>query len=757
MWWKWFPWKFILKYVAQTQGFLDPILLLSRFNQFAQPSEVWAPVELMRAGAVFHARGLINSQVIQHNLDWVWPYWAERQFDPADRSFVPRAFSLTHINLTHRNWTAVGIPGLTATPLVDSRGLLMPFFDSWSIDAWVVLHNHTSLIPSRSLKAMQSLEFDENLQVLTECTDNDISLKTITQVLVHNGLPYCQYEVSCRIPSNGYLVVALRPYNPEGISFVHQIALLHSQMGWRTDKNRFIFFDKKPDYYRFSDYKHGDVFHWIHSATPAHNKQVTCNVGMATAMVAFECTPQTPGEVRIKIPLECENKKCTVNFPDFVSKIWVDNLSGSTQCILPYKQFDNLYNIALRTLIIHSPCESFAGPYTYKRFWFRDAAFIIKALLCAGLSSRAQSIISTFFSRQTADGYFLSQDGEWDSTGQALWAMNQFRKVSDLSYQKEWMDPIERASDWIIKKRRRKCGNPLVEGLFPPGFSAEHLGPNDYYYWDNFWGIAGLQAAIEINTKWGNIEKVKMLLAQIEDWLKSIDKSLQMAAGSMRRPIMPASPSRRPDSGSVGSLAAGYPLELWDATDERLMMTASYLYNNCCIDNAFYHNISHSGINPYLTLHIAEVFLRASDMRFVDLLEAIHKLASPTGQWPEAIHPQLRTGCMGDGQHVWAASEWIIMIRNCFVREEGKRLVLCQGIYDKLITSGEICSIGYTPTSFGPVKCSIQLRGEKVHIEWDGKWFDTIPETIIKIPGAEPFSPKKGQTQCDLFWPGKVP
>lgn len=57
-----------------------------------------------------HARGLLNSQAIQYNLDWIWPFWVNRQFDPRDESFVPRAFSLTHINLTHRNWTSVGLP-----------------------------------------------------------------------------------------------------------------------------------------------------------------------------------------------------------------------------------------------------------------------------------------------------------------------------------------------------------------------------------------------------------------------------------------------------------------------------------------------------------------------------------------------------------------------------------------------------------------------------------------------------------------------
>ena len=66
MWWmKWLPWRFLIRRVAQAQGFLDPVALLARLHRFAQRSEVGEPIELLRAGVVFHARGLINSRVIQ--------------------------------------------------------------------------------------------------------------------------------------------------------------------------------------------------------------------------------------------------------------------------------------------------------------------------------------------------------------------------------------------------------------------------------------------------------------------------------------------------------------------------------------------------------------------------------------------------------------------------------------------------------------------------------------------------------------------
>src|SRR5262249_39707853 len=142
-------WKFWIKRLARSHGFLDPLNLLARLNRFAQPSEVLAPTELLRATALLHARGLINSQAIQHNLDWVWPYWVVRQFDPSSDSFVPRAFSLTHMNLTHRNWTAVGFPLFEELPLVDPRGLVSPLWDGWSLDAWLIPDDGKPIFPSR--------------------------------------------------------------------------------------------------------------------------------------------------------------------------------------------------------------------------------------------------------------------------------------------------------------------------------------------------------------------------------------------------------------------------------------------------------------------------------------------------------------------------------------------------------------------------------------------------------------------------------
>ena len=153
----------------------------------------------------------------------------------------------------------------------------------------------------------------------------------------------------------------------------------------------------------------------------------------------------------------------------------------------------------------------------------------------------------------------------------------------------------------------------------------------------------------------------------------------------MHQLAVPSSPYRRLDSACVGVLAAGYPLHLWPAGDERILATANYLYTNCLFDNCLFHAISHSGINAYLSLHLAQIFLRAGDKRFYNVMKAVADLATPTGQWPEAIHPCTRGGCMGDGQHVWASAEWLLILRYSFVFEEESdgQLVLTSAEYSR--------------------------------------------------------------------------
>jgi hypothetical protein len=271
----------------------------------------------------------------------------------------------------------------------------------------------------------------------------------------------------------------------------------------------------------------------------------------------------------------------------------------------------------------------------------------------------------------------------------------------------------------------------------PAGFSAEHLGLNDVYYCDDFWGVAGLKAAAFLCTAYNDNDEASLFERESNALLESVNQSLKKLEFCLKRVAIPASPYRRLDSGAIGSLVASYPLRIFPQEDPMILVTADFLMKNCLIDGGFFHDMTHSGINPYLTLHLAQVLLRAGDPGYFGLMQAVAKLASPTGQWPESVHPRTGGGCMGDGQHVWAAAEWVMMIRNCFVREEDGRLILCSGIPRDWLTKNQIISFGPAPTSFGGIDISIKPEGQNIFIEWHGQWFTKEPPIDIQLPGFE--------------------
>lgn len=729
------PVRFLITRAARAYGFLDPLNLVAKIRGFAQPSEFAEPIELLRAGMLFHARGLVNTKAIQNNLDWVWPFWVERQFNPADESFIPRAFSFSHINLTHRNWTAVGLPDVPYYPIVDPRGLVTPLYDGWSLDFWILPEQGAPLLPARAAEFSQRLALEENLRVRSRAEWPQAALESEVTLCIQNHEPHCCVLLRVDRVKAGYLAVSLRPYNPEGISFVERIALNSDDGGWLVNGRHSVLFDRVPNRVALSMYKEGDAAQRLHE--PPAGRSVSCQVGMATAVALFDLASlhETPLEIRTPIYDELSPKKrATIS----VMPSWPDAMAPFARLQVADVRAQELFDLAVANLVLHSPDEVYPGPYTYKRFWFRDAAFILHAILALGGVERTRKVLRHFAPRQRHDGYFLSQEGEWDSNGEAIWMYFRFAQLTGESLPDEWLASIEKGARWIMRKRLPRGSGLPEAGLLPAGFSAEHLGPNDFYYWDDFWGVAGLRAGAELLRDRAP-KLAEECRAVADEFLDTIEQSFPRGPHRRFPGAIPASPKRRMDSGAIGSIVADYPLQLFAPGDARILKTADYLRDHSSFDGGFFQNMIHSGINAYLTLHLAQVRLRAGDFEAAwRLLDKVAELASPTGQWPEAIHPRTLGGCMGDGEHMWAAAEWTLMIRNCFVREEGEALIVGSGVKPDWWRRGG-ASFGPTLTPYGPVTITVAAtEGGSARVKVDGVWRGRPPRIEVRLPGFSP-------------------
>lgn len=723
----WLPWRWLIRALARAHGLLDPLAVLARLDNLAQPSEVAAPIELLRAGIALHARGSINGKVIQQNLDWNWPFWIRQQFDPRSPAFLPRGFSFSQVNLTHRNWTAVGRPGCEAMPIIDPRGLVTPLFDGWSLDAWLLPENEPPLYPARQPQADQKLLLDqEELTLQTVLQRDETQLTSEVCVLLDGDNACCRIAYQAQHPRPGQFVLSLRPFNPEGAGLVERIALHGDRQGWDVDRKPSVRFTHPADRHAVSNYPRGDVAIGLDQRDEASSCQ--CNVGLASAAAVFDMQAGEPFRIEATVDLSADTTVKRL-LPRGRSPSWPDALNPAARLDVPDRTVQYLYDSALRSLILFTPEDVYPGPYTYKRFWFRDAAMVLHALLAANLSGPAEHCIQTFPSRQTVAGYFHSQSGEWDSNGQVLWLLGRYCELTGISLDSSWSSPLKRAGRWIQRKRLSAKDNSPHAGLLPAGFSAEHLGTNDYYYWDDFWSIAGLEALATTLRSHLQASEATAFQREADSLRKAVDRSLERSEITRQHEGIPASPYRRMDSGAIGSIAAGYPLQLWEADDPRLQMTTNYLMEHCLVDDCFFLDIIHSGMNAYLTMGLAQALLRNGDARHHRLRAGVARAASPTGQWPEAIHPHTRGGCMGDGQHAWASAEWVLLIRNLFIREEGRSLIFGSGIPAEWFEEKQPISFGPTPTKFGPCRVVIEPQEQGLRVRWEADW-RTPPEQI---------------------------
>ena len=136
----------------------------------------------------------------------------------------------------------------------------------------------------------------------------------------------------------------------------------------------------------------------------------------------------------------------------------------------------------------------------------------------------------------------------------------------------------------------------------------------------------------------GTEKKAAEIEELAKDFEKSIFDSIEKIPEKRSLGGIPASPYRRMDVGAIGSMVADYPLQLVPTGEKRIAETLSFLLENCFYSGGLFQDMIHSGVNVYLTLAIAQSLLRIGDRRYRDLIRTVEELASPTGQWPEAIH-----------------------------------------------------------------------------------------------------------------------
>ncbi|HEX2564474.1 MAG TPA: hypothetical protein VHK25_11185, partial [Acidimicrobiales bacterium] len=732
----------------------DVVRHLTTFQRLGETVEVELPGELMPVGARTVFRALRTRGATQISPDWVWPYWLERQLDPGSPAFVPRGHLPFLTNMTHRNWTAVGNLDSPWEAIVDPRGLVTPWFDGWSLDWWVGADDRWHL-PSREVAVRQRLVADTPVvETAMRVPGGDVieRVYAVRRSSTEGGgeLVIAELENATRVPVA--VALAVRPYNPEGLSVIERLGL-HEGTTVTVDGRIAMLLPKPPSRVAASTFHDGDSAGIVMSGAAGERWGGTVRDPAGLAQAAFVYPLAHGTTLRVAMPLVAERRtrrrgvarRRVADAPDLpkalppaevVARGWQSQSARGPRLVLPDDRLAAAVDANRRfLLLLHDGDEITPGPSTYHRVWFRDAAYLLGALDSYGYHAEVAQVLRSYPGRQHADGFFFSQRKEWDANGAALHALaRHWRVTRDAALVESMVGPIAKGVHWIDRKRharKAKRNDPALRGLFPAGVSAEHLGPFDYFYWDDFWGVAGLRAGGELLRAVDQHDAAAEAERFAASMWDDVERSLALTAQRLGTVAIPAGPRRRIDAGAIGSLVACTPLDLLRPDDPRVAATADAIRHRFMLEGvppagvaapdgegrAFFQGISHTGLGTYLTLQLAAVELRAGDRRSLGRLDWMLDVATPTWTWPEAIHPRLDGGCMGDGHHGWAAAEFLTLVRDLLVCDVAGGVALASLVPDGWYGRG--WDVHDAPTAVGRVSYAVRWHGDRAALLWE--------------------------------------
>lgn len=706
------------------------------------------PQELLLLSAPMIARGLLNYAVLQMKRDWVFPFWVHKQLDPASESYIPRSQNPLLMNLTHRNWTAVGTLRGGHEAIVDPRGLVTPLPREWSLDTWLTIGSKT-LYPSWTSPISQQFRTTPPEVVTTfAAEDFELVLESFAattrqgpDVLFHRA------TVSNRSsdPLPAILWFCIRPFNPEGIAPIDHLLVRGRYL--EVNGATALVMAQPPELTLLGSSKDGDVMNMIGRARIQDAKrriEVRCPEGLANAAAGYQllvgagqsesrtCSIAL-GDER-SISAKPAKKTWRVSFEQRRNRQreeWMAESQSGALFEVADGGIQSIFDACKATLLqFHDGDFISPGPYLYHHFWFRDAALMLRGLDVLGYHKRTKEVLKVFPKRMTREGFFRGPDGEWDSNGAVLWTVLQhYRLTHSTLWLREWYPRLRKAASWIIQMRKKTIPGS-IRGLMPASLSAEHLGTVDQYYWDTFWSVAGLRAIRQIAEELRKPE-AEMYRAEEEAFMSAIVESL-VAVDVQEQSRIPASPGRAFDESAIGSICPIYPLML-ELNGDAARGTVHSLIDKYCDDKGFLHPFIHSGYNPYLTLQLAHSCLYMGEQeRAWQIANTILRKLQPPYSLPEAIHPRTGGGCMGDGHHGWAAAEIILFVRDCLLDDSGDQLVLCAGA-GGLLQKGRTMRIANAPTRFGSVSMRIEFQDQDhARVSFQNKFFSGgKPTTIV--------------------------
>jgi len=371
--------------------------------------------------------------------------------------------------------------------------------------------------------------------------------------------------------------------------------------------------------------------------------------------------------------------------------------------------------------------------FQYDAFWLRDSSFFVRAYDLLGLHDVADQTVSHFARYQRPDGNFISQGGQLDGFGQALWALGAHYQITrDKAFGERVYHHFPKAIRWL-HEARKKDGY----GVMPKTNAHDAEAIIGRYTGHNFWALLGLRHAIGIAKALGKADDLTFFQREWDDYIATFRKRLDAAAAKFGGPQRTIPPGLDvPGGQDWGNLIGVYPSAVLEPHDPLVTATLKDRRATKYREGLMTYSTARF-LHHYLTTYLTQthVIRGEQELALRDFYALLVHTSSTHAGFEWSIPPWSSRDPGGNfPPHGWFAVRYISLLRNMLVREQGSDLHLFSVLSPAWVEEGQEIRIERAPTDFGTVSATLRFHGEGARLELSTKLHTVPKRCLVHIP-----------------------
>ena len=390
------------------------------------------------------------------------------------------------------------------------------------------------------------------------------------------------------------------------------------------------------------------------------------------------------------------------------------------------------------------------GPRSYARSWIRDGAMMSESFLRLGHNEPAVNFARWYAPYQFSSGKVpccVDKRGadpviENDSHGELIFLIADiYRYTGDRAFAEAMWPYADKAAAALDElrlsertERNSQGDRKALFGLLPPSIS--HEGYSDipaYSFWDNFWGLKGLNDAAFLAHELGHTDRAAEIRGDAAEFAGDIGASVRLLGEEIGH--VPGAADRK-DFDPTSTTIALSPTGAATALPRELLMAT--------FEKAWSEFVARRDGNKAWDVYTPYEFRQMSAFVRLGKLERAHALLdfymqdrrpAAWNQWSEVISRLKREPhFIGDLPHTWVGSDFIRAVLDLFVyadKETGS-LVIGAGLPRSWL-QGEGIRVHGLRTPYGKVSYTAHDGSGQVRVDLKGS---TMPPGGYVLPDS---------------------